>query len=100
MGRQGMPAGLIVETMPLENANDGDGEANGQSRGDTPRSRARRGRRVAPAGKISGRKFQIPDAVFERLQLHAIKKRSNPSAVLTDILDRELPKHKIATEEG
>jgi hypothetical protein len=27
------------------------------------------------------------------------KKRSNPSAVLTDILDRTLPKHSIATEE-
>ena len=100
MGRQGMPAGLIAETMPLENASDGDGESNGQSRGDNARPRGRRGRRVAPAGKISGRKFQIPDPIFERLQLQAIKKRSNPSAVLTDILDRELPKHKIATDEG
>jgi hypothetical protein len=99
MGRQGMPAGLIADTMPHEEAIDGDGETNGQSRGDTPRARTRRGRRVAPGGKISGRKFQMPDAVFERLQLHAIKKRSNPSAVLADILDRTLPKHSIATEE-
>jgi hypothetical protein len=99
MGRQGMPAGLIADTMPLESPNDGDGETNGQSRGDTAKSRSRRGRRVAPGGKMSGRKFQLPDPIFERLQLHAIKKRSNPSAVLADILDRTLPKHSIATEE-
>jgi hypothetical protein len=99
MSRQGMPAGLIAETTPPEGAVDGDGEANGQSRGDAAKSRSRKGRRVAPGGKISGRKFQMPDAVFERLQLHAIKKRSNPSAVLADILDRTLPKHSIATEE-
>lgn len=76
-----------------------DGETNGQSRGGLRATRPRRGRRAVPGGKVSGRKFQLPDPVFERLLLHAIKKRSNPSAVLTDILDRELPKHKIATEE-
>jgi hypothetical protein len=99
MSRQGMPAGLIAETTPPEGSVDGDGEANGQSRGETSRARGRRGRRAAPGGKISGRKFQLPDPIFERLQLHAIKKRSNPSAVLSDILDRTLPKHSIATEE-
>jgi hypothetical protein len=52
-----------------------------------------------PFRPLSGRKFQLPDAVFQRLQLHAIKKRTNPSAVLADILDRTLPKHSIATEE-
>jgi hypothetical protein len=98
MARQGMPAGLIVETTPLEGSADGDSE-NGQSRGETSRARGRRGRRVAPGGKVSGRKFQLPDAVFERLQLHAIKKKLNVSAVLADILDRNLPKHSIATEE-
>ena len=76
-----------------------DVEANGQSRGALRPTRPRRGRRPSPGGKVSGRKFQLPDTVFERLQLHAIKKRSNPSAVLTDILDRELPKHKLATED-
>jgi hypothetical protein len=76
-----------------------DAEANGQSRGALRATRPRRGRRVSPGGKVSGRKFQVPDTVFERLQLQAIKKRSNPSAVLSDILDRELPKLKIATDE-
>lgn len=98
MARQGMPAGLIVETTPHESPNDGDGETNGQSRGETSRARGRR-RRSAPGGKVSGRKFQLPDPIFERLQLHAIKKKSNPSAVLADILDRTLPKHSIATDE-
>jgi hypothetical protein len=93
-----MPAGLIVETTPHESSNDGDGETNGQSGGGTSRARGRR-RRSAPSGKVSGRKFQLPDPIFERLQLHAIKKRSNPSTVLADILDRALPKHSIATEE-
>jgi hypothetical protein len=99
MARQGMPAGLIDATTPLETSADGDGDANGQSRGETSRARGRRGRRVLPGGKVSGRKFQLPDPIFERLQLHAIKKRSNPSAVLADILDRSLPKHSISTEE-
>jgi hypothetical protein len=98
MARQGMPAGLIDATTPPDGSADGDGE-NGQSRGETSRARGRRGRRVLPGGKVSGRKFQLPDPIFERLQLHAIKKRSNPSAVLADILDRTLPKHSIATEE-
>jgi hypothetical protein len=48
---------------------------------------------------VTARKFQAPDAVFERLAIHAIKKRSKPSAILSDILDREMPKHKIATDE-
>jgi hypothetical protein len=52
-----------------------------------------------PEGKISGRKLQLPDSVFERLQLCAIKRRSNPSAIAADILDRNLPKLKITTEE-
>ncbi len=96
MARTSLPAELIADTMPPESTENGDG--NDQSRGGVL-TRRRRGRRAAPAGKVSGRKFQVPDTVFERLVLHAIKKRSNPSAVLTDILDRELPKHKIATEE-
>jgi hypothetical protein len=52
-----------------------------------------------PAGKVSGRTFQLPDTVFERLQLQAIRKQSNPPAMLTDVLDRELPKLKITAEE-
>jgi hypothetical protein len=98
-----MKFGVLAPTVPSQENGEPvddqvDGETNGQSRG-ARTTRSRRGRRVSPGGKVSGRKFQLPDTVFERLQLHAIKKRSNPSAVLSDILDRELPKHKIATED-
>jgi hypothetical protein len=52
---------------------------------------------VAPGGgMIFGPMFQLPDPLFER---HAIKKKWNPSAVPVDILDRNLPKHSITTEE-
>jgi hypothetical protein len=69
-----------------------------QGRGAIP-GRRRRARRALPGGKVSGRKFQLPDAVFERLALQALKKRTSPSAIVADILDRELPKHRIATDE-
>ncbi len=101
--RGGMPAGLVASTMPPETNGELDGdqagaEMNGQSRGGLPAGRRRR-RRVATGGKISGRKFQIPDSVFERLLLQAIKKKTNASAIVSEILNRELPQHKITTEE-
>jgi hypothetical protein len=100
-----MPGGMLARTAgPADGSAElGNGQAgiesNGESRGDIPMSRPRRRRRSLPAGKVSGRKFQLPDAVFERLQLHAIKKRTSPSAVVADILDRELPQHKITTDD-
>jgi hypothetical protein len=42
---------------------------------------------------------QLPDSVFERLSLHAIKRKTNASAVAAEILDRNLPKHRIATDD-
>jgi hypothetical protein len=98
-----MPAGLVASTMPPETKGELDGELdgaemNGQSRGGLPGSRRRR-RRIAAGEKISGRKFQIPDCVFERLLLQAIKKKTNASAIVSEILNRELPQHKITTED-
>ena len=92
-----LPATLIADTALLESPADGDG--NDQSRGDSPRSRTRRRRRPTPGGKVTGRKFQVLDQVFERLTLDALKKKTHVSAILNHILERELPKHKIATEE-
>jgi hypothetical protein len=74
-------------------------ELNGQSRGALRTPRPRRTRRKVAGEKISGRKLQLRDAVFERLQLAAIKRRSNPSAIADDILDKNLPKLKITSEE-
>jgi hypothetical protein len=48
---------------------------------------------------VNGRTFQVPDVAFDRLVLLAIKKGSNSTAVLSDILDRVLLKHEIATDE-
>jgi hypothetical protein len=98
--RLGMPDGLIRSTLPVERngeSEDGDGQA-GESRGSAT-ARVRRRRRVLPGGKVTGRKFQIPDAVFERLCLHAIKKKTNPSAIVAEILNSALPQHKIHTDE-
>jgi hypothetical protein len=47
----------------------------------------------------SGRKLQPPDSVLERLALHAIKRKSNPSVIAAEILGRGLPKHKIVTDD-
>lgn len=102
MAARTFPPGLVQSTLPDLNgelaADQADGAANGQSRGVLPGSRRRR-RRSIPTGKVSGRKLQLPDSVFERLQLTAIKRRSNPSAIAAEILDRNLPKLTIASEE-
>jgi hypothetical protein len=92
-----LPATLIADTVLHET--DGNADGVDQSRGAQPRPRRRRSLRATPGGKATGRKFQVLDTVFERLMLEALKRRSNPSAILNHILDRELPKHKIATEE-
>ena len=73
---------------PVDNqADDG---ANGEARA--------RGRRIA-GEKVRGRKLQLPDSVFDRPSLHAIKRKSNASAIAAEILDRNLPKHRIATDD-
>jgi hypothetical protein len=97
----GLQDGLLARTAaPLgtngEPVDDQAGDELGGGRGGSTRSRRRRPK---PGGKIRGRKFQVPDSVFERLALHAIKKGTNPSAVVTDILDKTLPKHRIETDE-
>jgi hypothetical protein len=101
MARTGMPDGLIRSTMPPELPDDQvDGELNGESRGGLPARKPRtRGRRVVPGEKVRGRKLQLPDSVFERLSLHAIKRKSNASAIAAELLDRHLPKHRIETDD-
>jgi hypothetical protein len=110
MARNGMPDDLIRRTMPPErpvepadDQTDGEsnGELNGESRGGVTarKTRTRSGRRIAPGDKIRGRKFQMPDSVFERLCLHALKRKTNPSAIVAELLDRHVPKHRIQTDE-
>jgi hypothetical protein len=49
--------------------------------------------------KISAHKLSLPDSVFTRLELHAIKRGSTASAIAAEILDRQLPHHRITTDD-
>ena len=107
-----MPAALIRPTvMPtppeangetstesLDDTGDGDeqgrGEANGQ-----PKKSSRRRTRPAPSEKSKGRKLTLPDSVFDRLVLTAIKRGSTASAIAAEILDRNLPRLRIAADD-
>jgi hypothetical protein len=53
----------------------------------------------AAVEKCGAHKLTLPDSVFERLELAAIKRGSTPSAVAADILNRYLPRHRIATDD-
>jgi hypothetical protein len=107
-----MPAALIRPTaMPtppeangeastdlLEDSVDGDGQGRGESNGGARRSPKRRPKPVA-GEKISAHKLSLPDSVFTRLELHAIKRGSTASAIAAEILDRQLPHHRITTDD-
>jgi hypothetical protein len=43
--------------------------------------------------------LSLPDGVFARLELQAIKKGSTASAIAAEILDRNLPHHRIVTDD-
>jgi hypothetical protein len=61
---------------------------------------ARRQPRAAAAGdKGKGRKLTLTNAVFDRLVLTAIKRGSTASAVAAEILDRNLPRLRIAADD-
>jgi hypothetical protein len=72
--------------------------AEGQGRGEpraVPAPRARRRRPSAPAEKTNKRGLYLTDAVWDRLQLEAIRKRTTVSAVAGDVLERNLPRLRI-----
>jgi hypothetical protein len=76
-------------------------ETNGQSRGEStaPSKPRTRRRKPAPGEKVRGRKFQIPDGVFQRVQLQAIRRQTNPSAIVAEILEKNLPSMRITIDE-
>jgi hypothetical protein len=94
---RGIPSLMMMPT-PLEQspADDQGGatEQGSDTAGTVPKPRPRR-RRVPAGGAGKGHKLTLPDAVFERLELTAIKRRSTVSAVAADILERNLPKLRI-----
>jgi hypothetical protein len=93
MARSLSPGGIPSRTgaPPDGNGAPVDDQADDGTDGE-PRAR---GRRVAAGEKVRGRKLQLPDSVFERLSLHAIKRKTNAA----ELLDRNLPKHRIATDD-
>lgn len=58
-----------------------------------------RGQAPAVGDKVKGRKLTLPDGVFDRLVLTAIKRGSTASAVAAEILDRNLPRLRIAADD-
>lgn len=99
-----LPDALIRPTMPPEPVEQ-DGPAagpeaiepaEGQGRGAVePRAtaqRAKRRRADAPAEKPSKRGLHLTDAVWERLQLEALNRKTSVSAVAEDLLAKNLPR--------
>jgi hypothetical protein len=93
---RGVPSLMMMPT-PLEAPEQDQGGATEQgieTAGTTPKPRQRR-RRIDPGEKTRGHKLSLPDAVFERLELTAIKRKSTASAIAAEILDRNLPRLRI-----
>jgi hypothetical protein len=113
MANRGMPAALIRPTaMPtpheangetggelLEDPADGDGQGRGEPNGGARRSAKRRPKAAAAGDKGKGRKLTLPDSVFDRLVLTAIKRGSTASAVAAELLDRNLPRLRISADD-
>jgi hypothetical protein len=106
---RGVPNLLIRPTNPAPQpaeveAAQGEGEdlaePADQGRGDqrSAAPKARRRRPSAPADKTSKRGVYLSDAVWERLQLEAIRKKTNVSAIANDVLDRNLLRLRIERE--
>jgi hypothetical protein len=94
---------------PIEPAADAEAPepAEGQGRGVfDPRAgtlataKPRKRRPVPAAVKASKRGLHLSDAVWERLQLEAIRKKTTASAVAEDVLSQGLPRLWIGGREG
>jgi hypothetical protein len=97
-----VPSGLFRPTAtpdvePVDAAPEASEE---QGRGDAatamePRAARPRRKRTPLAGETHGRKLSLPDAVFDRLLLLSIQRRTTVSAIAAEILDRNLPRLRI-----
>jgi hypothetical protein len=85
----------------------GAGPGNPHRLADPPGLQARAGDSASSPKKSGGalkkekshcRKLTLPDSLFDRLQLYAIKKQMTVSAAAADVLHRNLPKLRIADE--
>jgi hypothetical protein len=96
-----MPLALIQSTVtppePGDDPVDATAEASEPTTGSRTRSRSRR--KPSAGDKVRSHKLGLPDGVFARLELQAIKKGSTASQVAAEILDRNLPHHRIVTDD-
>jgi macrodomain Ter protein organizer (MatP/YcbG family) len=76
-----------------ENAEPVEGQGRSEPRAAVPRTRKRRP--VAPSEKTNKRGLHLTDAVWDRLQLEAIRRRTTVSAIAGDVLERNLPRLRI-----
>jgi hypothetical protein len=92
------PSAPNIPTPP--ETDEGQGADSGDSTTSAVETKPRTSRRrKALASEVSkGRKISLPDSVFERLELTAIKRKTTISAVATDILDRNLPRLRIESD--
>lgn len=99
-----LPSALIRPTAPpdepraeasgAEPAEPTEEQGRGAQEAQTP-VRPRRRRLAAPSAKTNKRGLYLTDAVWEKLQLEAIRKRTNVSAVAGEVLERNLPRLRI-----
>jgi hypothetical protein len=59
----------------------------------------RRGAKPAAGEKSGTHKLTLPDSVFTRPELTAIKRGSTASAIASEILDRNLPRLRITADD-
>jgi hypothetical protein len=83
---------------PLEDAADLDQQGRGEA-GSSPKKPARRKGRPAAGERCAAHKLTLPDSVFARLELTAIRRQSTASAVAAELLDRSLPRLKIVADD-
>jgi macrodomain Ter protein organizer (MatP/YcbG family) len=96
-----LPSALIrptPETRPLDQGDEESAEPVDQGKGEQRPSKSRKRRPVAPVEKTNKRGVYLTDAVWDRLQYEAIRRKTTVSAIAGDVLDRNLPRFKIERE--
>lgn len=72
---------------------EGRGGASAESRPAAPKSRRRR--RPAATGQLKARNVHLSDDVHDRLWMLARQRKQTVSAVLNDLLDKQLPRWEV-----
>jgi hypothetical protein len=83
--------GNVVRDVGMPRNGELDDQA-GESRGDDAPAKARRRKRRPPiTEKGKGRNLKIPDGVFRRLELEALRRGWDKSKLATHLLNQALP---------